>query len=101
MLSLFGGDILSLDNTFNITVPQIKMFIITSCVLIILYLISSITTNGIAQKAFDDNKDRIDTKEFKYKLVFAHLIGSSILLAIVLIFFGFFLYKSRHINLVN
>ena len=101
MLSLFGGDILSQDNTFNITVPQIKMFVIVACVLIILYLISSITTNGIAQKAFDDNKDRIDKKQFKYKLVFMHLIGSSVLLAIVSIFFAFFLYKSRHIKLVN
>lgn len=100
MLSLFGGAI-SANDTFTITVPQIKMFVIVACVLIILYLISSITTNGISQKVFDDNKDKIDTTQPKFKLVKAHLIGSSILLGIVLIFLGFFLYRSRHINLVN
>jgi hypothetical protein len=89
----------SVEGSYEINLPQIKMFIITACVVIILYLIFSIVSSGIAQKAFDDNKDKINQNEFKYKIVKMHLITSSILLGIVMLFLGLFIYKTNHIKL--
>ncbi len=89
----------SVEGSYEINLPQIKVFIIAACVVIILYLIFSIVSSGIAQKTFDDNKDRIDQSKFKNKIVKIHLISSSILLGIVLLFLGAFIYKSNHIKL--
>ena len=89
----------SVEGSYEINLPQIKMFIITACVIMILYFIFSIVSSGIAQKAFNDNKDKIDQNEFKYKIVKFHLITSSIFLGIVILFLGAFIYKSKDIKL--